>query len=60
MNGVGLGTDGTGAAKKHFFLFDAIPAIPPDMNFYKDYDTVMGRNNLTNKVPYKLLQMIDS
>ena len=60
MNGVGLGTSGKDAEKKHFFFFDSVPTIPPDTNFYKDYETVMGINNFTNKAPYKLLQIIHS
>ena len=49
MNGVGLGTDGPEALKKHFFYFDHIPLIPINtMNFYKDYEAVMGRKNLIN------------
>ena len=62
MNGVGLGTDGADALKKHFFYFDDVPSNPQNMNFYKDYGSVMGRNNLLNNTCYltKLLQILDS
>ena len=62
MNGVGLGTDGTDALKKHFFYFDGIPSISRNMNLYKDYELIMGRNNLINNTCYltKLLQILDS
>ena len=49
MNGVGLGTYGNDALKKHFFYFDDVPLIPLNtMNFYKDYESVMGKKNLIN------------
>ena len=49
MNGVGLGTDGDDALKKHFFYFDDVPLIPLNtMNFYKDFESVMGKKNLIN------------
>ena len=62
MNGVGLGTDGADALKKHFFYFDDVPSIPQNTNFYKDYESVIGRNNLINNTcyPTKLLQILDS
>ena len=52
MNGVGLGTDGTDALKKHFFYFDDVSSIPQNTNFYKEYESVMGRNNLINNTCY--------
>ena len=49
MNGVGLRTDGDDALKKHFFYFDDVTSIPLNtMNFYKDYESVMGKKSLTN------------
>ena len=49
MNGVGLGTDGDDALKKHFFYFDDVPSIPLNtVNFYRDYESVMGKKNLIN------------
>ena len=58
MNGVGLGTDGADALKKHFFYFDDISSIPQNTNFYRDYESVMGRNNTCYLT--KLLQILDS
>ena len=54
MNGVGLGTDGADALKKHFFYFDDVPSISQNTNFYKDYESVIGRNNLINNTCYLL------
>ena len=58
MNGVGLGTDGADALKKHFFYFDDVPSIPQNTNFYRDYESVMGRKNTCYLT--KLLQILDS
>ena len=49
MNGVDLETDGADALKKHFFYFDDVPSIPSNtVNFYRDYESVMGKKNLIN------------
>ena len=51
MNGADLGTDGADASKKHFFYFDDVPLISCNtVNFYSDYESVMGKKNLINNI----------